>query len=470
MVFSSIFFIFTFLPLTLILYYLSPKNFRNFIFLIASLIFYAWGEPVYIFLMIFSIIANYILGRTMHYFNINQHHKSRLFVFVMTLILNVALLGFFKYYDFFVENINILWKLDIPYKNLALPIGISFYTFQILSYIIDVYREKVEVQENLISFALYVTMFPQLVAGPIVRYSDIDAQLYERSYSFSKFGEGAGRFIQGLGKKVLLANNIGALWNTVSAMDISQASVLSVWLGIIAFTFQIYFDFSGYSDMAIGLGKMFGFDFIENFRHPYASSSITDFWRRWHISLGTWFREYIYIPLGGNRCSILKQFRNIFIVWMLTGLWHGASWNFVVWGLYYGFILFFEKLFLKEILDKLPVFFSRIYCMLIVIVGWVFFAIEDIASAKNYLFTMFGKGTNPLVDSTGIYYLTSYALLLIVMIIVSGPKFSSIFVKSDTSSGNLQKNFGIIIHIAIFIISTAYLITETYNPFLYFRF
>lgn len=470
MVFSSIFFIFTFLPLTLISYYLSPKNFRNFIFLVASLIFYAWGEPVYIFLMIFSIIANYILGRTMHYFNINQHHKSRLFVFIMTLILNVALLGFFKYYDFFVENINILWKLDIPYKKLALPIGISFYTFQILSYIIDVYREKVEVQENLISFALYVTMFPQLVAGPIVRYSDIDAQLYERSYSFSKFGEGAGRFIQGLGKKVLLANNIGALWNTVSAMDISQASVLSVWLGIIAFTFQIYFDFSGYSDMAIGLGKIFGFEFIENFRHPYASSSITDFWRRWHISLGTWFREYIYIPLGGNRCSILKQFRNIFIVWMLTGLWHGASWNFVVWGLYYGFILFFEKLFLKEILDKLPVFFSRIYCMLIVIVGWVFFAIEDIAAAKNYLFTMFGKGTNPLVDSTGIYYLTSYALLLIIMVIISGPRFSSIFVKSDIPSGKFQKNFGIIIHIAIFIISTAYLITETYNPFLYFRF
>lgn len=470
MVFSSIFFIFTFLPLTLIFYYLSPNNFRNSIFLIASLIFYAWGEPVYIFLMIFSIILNYILGKVIHQLNIHKHYKSRLFIFIMTIMLNVMLLGFFKYYDFLVENINIILKLDIPYKNLALPIGISFYTFQILSYIIDVYKEKVEVQENLISFALYVTMFPQLVAGPIVRYSDIDEQLYERTYSFSKFGEGAGRFIQGLGKKVLLANNIGALWNTVSAMDISQASVLSVWLGIIAFTFQIYFDFSGYSDMAIGLGKMFGFDFIENFKHPYASSSITDFWRRWHISLGTWFREYIYIPLGGNRCNILKQFRNIFIVWMLTGLWHGASWNFVVWGLYYGLILFFEKLFLKEILDKLPVFFSRIYCMLIVIVGWVFFAIEDISSAKSYLFTMFGKGENPIIDSTGIYYLTSYAILLIIMIIVSGPKFSSIFVKSDTASGKLQKNFGILLHVAIFIISTAYLITETYNPFLYFRF
>ncbi len=470
MVFSSIFFIFTFLPITLICYYLSPIFLRNSIFLISSLIFYAWGEPVYIFLMIFSIFINYLLGICLNYLNIKQHYKTRLFIFISAIILNISLLVFFKYYDFFVTNINLIFKLSIPYKHLALPIGVSFYTFQILSYIIDVYKENVDVQENLISFALYVTMFPQLVAGPIVRYSDIDAQLSNRSYSLSKFGEGVARFIQGLGKKVLLANNIGLLWDTVIASNISQASVLTIWLGILAFTFQIYFDFSGYSDMAIGLGKMFGFDFIENFRHPYDSNSITDFWRRWHISLGTWFREYIYIPLGGNRCSIIKQIRNIFIVWMLTGLWHGASWNFVIWGLYYGIILFIEKLFLKNFIDNLPKLFSRLYCMLIVIIGWVFFAIDDIALAQNYLFSMFGKGNNPLWDSAGIYYLTSYAVFFIIMIMLSSQNISKLFVKPDVKSGTLKKQFGIVLHLAILVLSTAYLITETYNPFLYFRF
>lgn len=470
MVFSSIFFIFTFLPIVLFLYYISPKNIRNLVFLFSSLLFYAWGEPVYIFLMVFSIIFNFIFGLLINHFDINEQYQAKKLVFIFTVFMNILLLGFFKYYDFFLANVNNIFNLNIPFKHLALPIGISFYTFQILSYIIDVYKNNVEVQENLISFALYVTMFPQLVAGPIVRYSDIDFQLSNRFFSFSKFGEGVSRFILGLGKKVLLANNIGLLWDTIKLMDLSQSSVLTLWLGIIAFTFQIYFDFSGYSDMAIGLGKMFGFDFIENFNYPYESNSITEFWRRWHISLGTWFREYVYIPLGGNKCSNLKQFRNIFIVWMLTGLWHGASWNFVIWGLYYGIILFIEKSFLRDILNNMPKFICRIYCMLIVIIGWVFFAIEDIYSAKNYLFAMFGKGNNLLFDSTSMYYLSSYGILIFIMIIASSSIFSDLFVKTDVKSNRFKKATNIIFHTAIFVLAIAYLITETYNPFLYFRF
>ena len=470
MVFSSIFFIFTFLPIVLFLYYISPKNIRNLVFLFSSLLFYAWGEPVYIFLMIFSIIFNFIFGLLINHFDINEQYQAKKLVFIFTVFMNILLLGFFKYYDFFLANVNNIFNLNIPFKHLALPIGISFYTFQILSYIIDVYKNNVEVQENLISFALYVTMFPQLVAGPIVRYSDIDFQLSNRFFSFSTFGEGVSRFILGLGKKVLLANNIGILWDTIKLMDLSQSSVLTLWLGIIAFTFQIYFDFSGYSDMAIGLGKMFGFDFIENFRYPYESNSITEFWRRWHISLGTWFREYVYIPLGGNKCSNLKQFRNIFIVWMLTGLWHGASWNFVIWGLYYGIILFIEKSFLRDILNNMPKFICRIYCMLIVIIGWVFFAIEDIYSAKNYLFAMFGKGNNLLLDSTAMYYLSSYEILIFVMILASSSTFSNFFVKSDSKSNIFKKTTNIIFHTTIFVLALSYLITETYNPFLYFRF
>lgn len=383
------------------------------------------------------------------------------------------ILGFFKYYGFLAENINALFNADIAYSELPLPIGISFYTFQVLSYVIDVYLGKVRLQRNPVSFALYVTMFPQLIAGPIVRYSDIESQLEQRNVSASKFGEGAQRFIQGLGKKVLIANSMGALWDITQAMDMTGISVFSAWLGIIAYTFQIYFDFSGYSDMAIGLGKMFGFEFMENFDHPYISRSVTEFWRRWHISLGTWFREYVYIPLGGNRCSRIRQIRNIMAVWMLTGLWHGASWNFVVWGIYYGCLLLIEKMFLKKLIDNAPAIISHVYCMLAVIIGWVLFASRDIESAAAYLGVMSGASGNVLVDNAFIYYLKSNAVMLVISLLFSTGIFKEIFEPeeiSDKIRTRVSHSAAVILHAFILFMSTAYLVTETYNPFLYFRF
>ena len=381
MVFSSIFFLFTFLPLSLLLYWMSPAKIKNFTLLAVSLFFYAWGEPVYVLLMIASILTNFVFGIFIESELIKEKRAVRRALFISAVVFNILILGFFKYYGFLAENINALFNADIAYSELPLPIGISFYTFQVLSYVIDVYLGKVRLQRNPVSFALYVTMFPQLIAGPIVRYSDIESQLEQRNVSAAKFGEGAQRFIQGLGKKVLIANSMGALWDITQAMDMTGISVFSAWLGIIAYTFQIYFDFSGYSDMAIGLGKMFGFEFMENFDHPYVSRSVTEFWRRWHISLGTWFREYVYIPLGGNRCSRIRQIRNIMAVWMLTGLCHGASWNFVVCGIYYGCLLLIEKFFLKKLIDNAPAIISHVYCMLAVIIGWVLFASRDIESA-----------------------------------------------------------------------------------------
>ncbi len=468
MVFSSIIFMFTFLPLSLLLYYIMPRKFKNLILLMISLVFYAWGEPVYVLLMIFTIIFDYIMALIIDR-NREDKVKSKI-IFIATVGVNLLILGFFKYYGFLIDNINLLFNLNLQYTNLALPIGISFYTFQTLSYVVDVYLDKVKVQKSLISFALYVTMFPQLVAGPIVKYSDIDYQLTNRKESINKFGQGVDRFIIGLGKKVLLANNIGIIWTTIQGMNIDSISVLTSWIGIIAYTFQIYFDFSGYSDMAIGLGKMFGFEFIENFNYPYISTSISEFWRRWHISLGTWFREYVYIPLGGNRVSTLKHIRNLFVVWLLTGLWHGASWNFVVWGLYYGFILFMEKIILHKVLSKTPKFIKHIYTMLLVMIGWVLFGSMDLTSALEYLKVMFGLSGNALVDNSAIYYLYTNIKLLIILALCSTPIISIIFrqiIKKGKSVGIL---FAVSINIIIILISIAYLVNETYNPFLYFRF
>ena len=468
MVFSSIIFMFTFLPLSLLLYYIMPRKFKNLILLMISLVFYAWGEPVYVLLMIFTIIFDYIMALIIDR-NREDKVKSKV-IFIATVGVNLLILGFFKYYGFLIDNINLLFNLNLQYTNLALPIGISFYTFQTLSYVVDVYLDKVKVQKSLISFALYVTMFPQLVAGPIVKYSDIDYQLTNRKESINKFGQGVDRFIIGLGKKVLLANNIGIIWTTIQGMNIDSISVLTSWIGIIAYTFQIYFDFSGYSDMAIGLGKMFGFEFIENFNYPYISTSISEFWRRWHISLGTWFREYVYIPLGGNRVSTLKHIRNLFVVWLLTGLWHGASWNFVVWGLYYGFILFMEKIILHKVLSKTPKFIKHIYTMLLIMVGWVLFGSVDLTSALEYLKVMFGLSGNALVDNSAIYYLYTNIKLLIILTLCSTPIVSIIFrqiIKKGKSVGIL---FAVSINIIIILISIAYLVNETYNPFLYFRF
>ena len=459
---------FTFLPITLLLYYVSPRILKNSILLIASLVFYAWGEPVYVFLMIGTILADYFLAILI---DKNKHDEGKCkFIFIITIIFNVGILGFFKYFGFFIDNINSIFHVNIPFEGLALPIGISFYTFQVLSYIVDVYLGKVEVQHNIINFATYVTMFPQLVAGPIVQYQTIETQLNTRKESVIKFGEGVERFIQGLGKKVLLANNIGMLWTTVSAMEISSISVLTAWLGIIAYTFQIYFDFSGYSDMAIGLGKMFGFDFMENFNYPYISKSITEFWRRWHISLGTWFREYIYIPLGGNRVSMPKQIRNIFVVWCLTGFWHGASWNFVIWGLYYGVLLFLEKFALKSVLEKLPNSLKHIYTMLLVIIGWLFFASEDLGFAVDYLKVMFFVSGNTIIDNAGIFYLYTNIIMMVILFVFSTPVIKQILENIARKYRDKLINPSLVIYGLVLFLVTAYLVNETYNPFLYFRF
>lgn len=468
MVFSSIIFLFTFFPAILLLYYLVPEKFRNTILLIFSLGFYAWGEPVYIFLMVLSILLNYVFGLDIERNSDNPERAKKLLIVVI--VVNIFLLGFFKYYGFLIETINQILPVDLPYRELPLPVGISFYTFQILSYIIDVYLGKVEVQKNLISFGVYVTMFPQLIAGPIVQYIDIDAGLKKRKHSVEKFGNGSILFIRGLAKKVLLANVIGAVYTQVSQMDMGTMSVLTAWVGCIAYTFQIYFDFSGYSDMAVGLGRMFGFEFVSNFDYPYVSKSITEFWRRWHISLGTWFREYVYIPLGGNRTTTVKHIRNIMVVWLLTGLWHGASWNFVVWGLYYGCILLLEKFVLKEYLEKIPAVVQHIYSLLLIMTGWVFFFSPTLGAAVKYLGVMAGFGGGKFIDSVGISLLMSNLISFTILILASTPVMFNIFQRIQRRKEKVQICMQCVVYSVLLVLCIAYLVTETYNPFLYFRF
>lgn len=466
MLFSSIVFLFTFLPIILILYYLVPRPMKNVILLFGSLLFYAWGEPVYIFLMIFSILFNYICGLDIARNLKDPAAAKRSLIF--TVAVNLCILGFFKYEGFVLDSLSAVLPVDIPYRAMALPIGISFYTFQILSYIIDVYRGHVKVQTNLLDFALYVTMFPQLIAGPIVQYADVDRQLHVRKESWGKFGEGSMFFIRGLAKKVLLANTIGMVYTEVAALAPGKVSVLSAWIGCISYAFQIYFDFSGYSDMAIGLGKMFGFEFLKNFDYPYISQSITEFWRRWHISLGSWFREYVYIPLGGNRVPVIKHLRNLLIVWFLTGLWHGAAWNFVAWGLYYGLILILEKYFLSRVLERLPAVIRHIYSLVLVLIGWVFFFSPTLGGAVDYIQLMFGVGANGLVDSEGLYLLTTNLLLLILLVIGSTPIVHRAYERVMAGRGKILANC--VVYAAMFLLCIVYLVTETYNPFLYFRF
>ena len=467
MVFSSIFFIFIFLPFTLMSYYIAPRKIRNIFLLIMSLLFYAWGEPAYILLMVATTLFNYFIAR---YMDKNKSNSKSKYIFIFAVVVNLYILGFFKYYGFLLDNINSVFNMNIQYRELPLPIGISFYTFQTLSYLIDVYLGKVKVQKNVINFSLYVTMFPQLVAGPIVRYADVNKELSNRKESINTFGEGIERFIQGLGKKILLANNIGIVWTNIQTLSLGEISVVTAWIGIIAYTLQIYFDFSAYSDMAIGLGKMFGFSFIENFNYPYVSKSITEFWRRWHISLGSWFREYVYIPLGGNRKGIYKQCRNLFVVWLLTGLWHGASWNFIVWGLYYGCILFIEKLFLKSILDKIPNVFCHMYTMFLVIVGWVFFGIDSISDGVEYIKIMIGLSNNNIIDSKALYYISNNKVLFILLFIFATPIMNKVFNKIKRSKGNSGIIISVIALMLLFMLCIAYLVNESYNPFLYFRF
>lgn len=466
MVFSSTIFLCVYLPLVLLGYYICPKKGRNLFLLIVSLVFYAWGEPKYVFLMIFSILVNYIFGRLM---DKNRGRQKRMkLMLVLSVVIDIGLLSVFKYTDFIITNVNAIFGSSFDLLKIALPIGISFYTFQAMSYTIDVYRNDVRVQKNLIDFGMYITMFPQLIAGPIVRYADVQDQLAERSVTTADFSEGVMRFVVGLGKKVLLANQMGAVWSEIYALG-GDVSALMAWTGAIAYTFQIYFDFSGYSDMAIGLGRMFGFKFPENFRYPYQSVSITDFWRRWHITLSTWFKEYLYIPLGGNRCGLARQALNLLIVWSLTGFWHGAGWNFVMWGLYYFVILFIEKLFLLKALDKLPKLFRHVYALLLIVIGWVIFASDDVGVLLPYLGSMFGA--NGAVGGMDVYTLFTKAVLLIICCVASTELPKRLFL-SATGAMNEKAAFTIksVMTIALLALSMILLIGDSYNPFLYFRF
>ena len=461
MVFSSIVFIFIFLPAVMILYRILPEKLRNGLLLAASLVFYAWGEPVYVLLMMFSITFNYFMGRKL------EQTDRRNLILVICVIVNIGMLCFFKYTDFAIDNLNRISGVDIDTLKLALPIGISFYTFQVLSYIIDVYRGTVKVQRNIIDFGMYITFFPQLIAGPIVRYQDIENQLKGRSLNYDMVSDGIVRFAAGLGKKVLIANQCGMLWDEIYSYG-GNIPALMAWTGAIAFTFQIYYDFSGYSDMAIGLGKIFGFTFPENFRYPYESKSITEFWRRWHITLGVWFREYLYIPLGGNRRGTGRQILNLVIVWTLTGLWHGAGWNFIIWGLYYFVLIAAEKLFLGRILEKLPHALSHIYALLFIVAGWVLFACDDISVLGPYLKSMIGLGAGAS-SPMSIYYLQTYGVLLVIA------AFGSVHTVRDIPARLLKNEKALdaarfIFAFVMLAAATAFIIGDSYNPFLYFRF
>ncbi|WP_169089953.1 MBOAT family O-acyltransferase [Paenibacillus sp. PL91] len=460
MVFSSLLFLFLFLPAVLLLYFVSPWRIKNFVLFVTSLIFYAWGEPVYIAIMLLSTVTDYSFGLLLSHSRLSS--MQRKWIVVASIIVNLTLLGYFKYADFLIHNVNALLGTQIPLTELALPIGISFYTFQSMSYIIDVYRGTAKAQRNWIDFGTFVALFPQLVAGPIVQYSTIAEQLRHRTVNVELFAEGVRRFIIGLAKKVLLANNIGLLWHTVSASSTDTMPALAAWLGIIAFAFQIYFDFSGYSDMAIGLGMMFGFRFNENFNRPYTAQSITDFWRRWHISLSTWFRDYVYIPLGGNRKGPWKQLRNIMIVWLLTGIWHGASWNFLLWGLYFGVVLVFEKWFGLRFLQRMPAWVRHVYALLLILIGWVFFAFDELPQMGSYFAAMFGFNHQPLWNKESLYLLYTNAILLVLLVLASMPKRE----KKNSFGPVAQLGW----HAALFFMSVAYLVDATFNPFLYFRF
>lgn len=470
MVFSSLVFLFVFLPLTLLLYFSVPRRLRNTILLIVSLIFYAWGEPIYIILMLFSTVTDFVHGLLVERYR-NQPKKAKLVV-LSSITINLGLLVFFKYSTFLLTNINLLFHTNFYIPQMSLPIGISFYTFQTMSYTIDVFRQEAKAKKNMIDLGAYVTMFPQLIAGPIVRYQTIANQLDHRVESEDLFAKGIWRFTIGLGKKVLLANNIGLLWNQIQLTEMSDLSILMAWLGLVAFGFQIYFDFSGYSDMAIGLGYLFGFELLENFNYPYISQSITEFWRRWHISLGSWFRDYVYIPLGGNRKGKKRMYLNLFIVWMLTGLWHGASWNFVLWGLYFGILIIIEKAFLLFWLSRAPRWMRHVYTIILLLIGWGLFAFEDFHQLINYFTVLFGLRNATWVNQETLYYLSQNIILFVLLTIASTPMIRLIGQKLFNSPyGSVIKAFIVpMICLLILTASTAYLVDSSYNPFLYFRF
>ena len=464
MVFSSLTFLFIYFPITLVVMKLSPLKYRNFCLLVLSLLFYSYGEPKYIIIMLVSCIVDYFNGYMVDKYRDNKRIAKRFVIF--SIVFNLGLLGFFKYYDFLVSILNSIGINIFSPLNISLPIGISFYTFQTMSYPIDVYRNDAKVQKNLVNFSCYVTMFFQLIAGPIVRYKDIAAQLDHRIENENGFYNGIKRFVCGLAKKVILANNMGLIFEQINSLNNENISLLLAWLGIICFALQIYFDFSGYSDMAIGLASMFGFDLLENFNYPYIASSITDFWRRWHISLSSWFRDYVYIPLGGNRKGLYRQCINIMIVWLLTGLWHGASFNFILWGLYYGLILIFEKVIGLKILKKLPAVFRHIYALLLILIGWVIFNFTDFDMMINYFKLMF---YNPvIIDDIALYFIRDNIILIIISIIACLPVRLS-----RLNPFVINKKFEYLMPLIILgtlIICVAFICESSYNPFLYFRF
>ena len=469
MVFSSVLFLFRFLPIFLICYFMAPGRMKNFILLLGSLFFYAWGEPVYVLLMLFSTVVDYVNGRL-----IESHRgtKKAVLPLIASVVINLAVLCFFKYADFLIQTVNGITGLSLPLLNLPLPIGISFYTFQTMSYTIDVYRGEAKVQKNILDFAVYVSMFHQLIAGPIVKYRDVADRLYRRPMDVLAISHGLKRFCLGLAKKVLLANNIGALWTQISGQSYEGMSMMTAWLGILAYAFQIYFDFSGYSDMAIGLGEILGFHFPENFNYPYISASITEFWRRWHISMGSWFREYVYIPLGGNRKGLPRQLFNILVVWMLTGIWHGAGWNFLLWGLWFALFLVLEKMFLGKLLSWMPRVVGLLYTCVIVLVGWTLFALTSPAEISGYLGAMMGAGG--FVDGTALYLGRQYLVLLLIGAVASTPLPAMAvkrLEKTDTGFSVALYRLGEkVIPAVLLFLAIAGIVEDSYNPFLYFRF
>lgn len=467
MVFSSISFLYYFLAIFLGLYFIVPKKFKNSILLVSSLLFYFYGEPSYILIMLLSIVSGYLHGLWIDY---KRNTASARVALISSIVVSGGFLIFFKYTNFFIKNINHILSVKIPPLAIVMPIGISFYTFQILSYVIDVYRGDAKVQKNIFNFATYVALFPQLIAGPIVRYTDVENELETRTHSLEKAAYGVWRFVIGLSKKVIFANSLGEICKIISKSD--ENSVFYYWMAAVLFALQIYYDFSGYSDMAIGLGRIFGFHFLENFNYPFISKSITEFWRRWHMSLGTWFRDYVYIPMGGNRVSKLKWVRNILVVWFLTGFWHGAEWNFIVWGLYFALLLALEKLFIKKLLDKTPDIFKHLYVFFFITVSFVIFNANSMGEAIGNIKGMFGLQGVPLITTEALYYARSYFIFFIIALIGATPIPAIVMKKiSSIKAGEYLIHIGKPATVLmLLLVVTGYLIDGSFNPFLYFRF
>jgi len=471
MLFTSMTFLFLFLPIILIIFYLAKDKYKNLILLLFSLFFYAWGEPKYVLLMIVSILLNYVLALLIEYFQNKNKKLDAKIMFIFSILFNIGMLFGFKYLNFFVDNINSIFNFNIAIGKIMLPIGISFYTFQTLSYVIDVYKRDVKAQKNIVVLGTYISLFPQLIAGPIVRYSDIERELIHKKFSLDKFYNGLKRFIIGLGKKVIISNNVAFIADTIlDNVFLGEYGYVVAIIGILSYTMQIYFDFSGYSDMAIGLGKMFGFEFLENFNYPYISKSITEFWRRWHMSLSTWFRDYVYIPLGGNRVNKLRWLLNIMIVWLLTGFWHGASWNFVLWGLFYGIILILEKIIFSKFLSKLPIIVQWLYAFIFINIGWAIFRTENINDILNLLSILVDfRKNNLLLFIRENYTLINYLPYLVLAFILSTPLLNNIYNKFKDKNKIYNFIFDGLIML-IFVICVSFIVTSNYNPFIYFRF